>query len=155
MSDIETQRTLLAPAFLPVEDEAPEHPAETEHLADHAPAPSEAVPPGAPLADVLADGLARRGWHVDYRWTTFDSHAFDARRTDNRYDVEVKLLDGPHEEGRGLWRITAKRRTGFFARWWPGRSDPAEHALLRRHIDEALAADGRVAEGGDWTPDAM
>ncbi len=154
MSAPETHRALLAPAFLPVdEDEAtPEAPLQ-EELADHwPPAPAEPVPPGAPLADLLAEGLARRGWHVDYRWTTFDGHAMDARRQDNRYDVELKLLDGPQDEGRGLWLITAKRRTGFFARWLPGRGDPNEHALLRLHIDEILAADERAAspEGATW-----
>jgi hypothetical protein len=94
----------------------------------------------------------RRGWHIDYRWATYDGYAMDARRVDNRYDVEVKLLDTPHEEGRGLWLITAKRRTGFFSRWLPGRSDPAEHALLRTHIDETLAADKRSDEGDARAP---
>ncbi len=150
----ENYRVLTAPAFLPEPEEEVTHEGVEEALADSAPPPAEAVPPGAPLADLVAEGLGRRGWHIDYRWTTFDGYAMDARRADNRYDVEIKLLDTPHEEGRGLWRITAKRRTGFFSRWLPGRSDPAEHALLRTHIDETLASDPRSQESdapASWT----
>jgi hypothetical protein len=157
--DALTHRTLLAPALLPrprAEDtndartEGPDGPNDGDG-AEAANAPAEPVPPGEPLAEILVEGLKRRGWAVDYRWTTYDGHAFDARRRDNRYDVEVKCLDTEATEGRGLWLVTAKRRTGFFRRFFQGRSDPAEHRLLRLHIDECLAGDPRtVAEGSEW-----
>lgn len=156
--DALTHRTVLAPALLPAPetddaDNAGDAPDESAGAPeDERPsAPEEVAPLGEPLAELLVEGLRRRGWTVDYRWTTFDGHAFDARRQDNRYDVELKCLDTEATEGRGLWLVTAKRRTGFFKRFFQGRSDPAEHRLLRLHIDECLAGDPRTVSGAsDW-----
>jgi len=163
-----THRTLLAPGLLPHAEE------EDEATSDEAASAQTAVepePPGRPLADLLAEGLKRRGWTVEYRWTTYDGHAFDAKRKDIRYDVEVTCLDekvpdavvkaatvvGAAEEvaGEGLWLVAAKRRTGFFKHFFQGRSDPAEHTLLRLHIDECLAGDPRtVGEARSWQTEA-
>ena len=139
MSDILTHKELVAPAFLPEED-APEKPRKREEK-----------PLGEELADALVAGLERRGWTIEYRWTTYDGHAFDARRKDIRYDVEVKSLDrGPREGWTGHWALTATRRSGLFKRLWPGRYDADEHALLRLHLDEVLAGDPRIASSGVW-----
>ncbi|MFO0747055.1 MAG: hypothetical protein U1F43_15535 [Myxococcota bacterium] len=108
----------------------------------------EAVPPGQIMADLVAGGLAQRGWKVEYRWTTYSAHAFDAQRADTRYDVEVTLVDADS----GAWTIVAKPRTGFFKRVFSSKVDANEHALLRHDIDAALAADARIASGG-WAVD--
>ncbi len=163
-----THRTLLAPGMLPHAEE--ENEATSEEGASAKPG-VEPEPPGGPLAELLVEGLKRRGWSVEYRWTTYDGHAFDAKRKDIRYDVEVRCLDerlpaavvkaaevlGATEEvaGEGLWLVSAKRRTGFFKHLFQGRSDPAEHSLLRLHIDECLAGDPRtVGEMRNWQTEA-
>ncbi len=107
----------------------------------------ETNPPGEALADMIARGLQRRGWTVDYRWTTYVGHALDARRGEHRYDVEVALLDADKGEDAGRWLVTAKRRTGFFKRMFRGGVDPAEQVLLRHDVDATLAADPRSAGG--------
>jgi len=149
-----THRALIAPAFLPEQDEAsdgdaaePKAPAPPEALADN----GEELPPGQPLAELLEHGLAARGWQVKYRWATYTGHAFDARRGEQRYDVEIALLDREADAGRGGWLVVAKRRTGFFRRLFKFEVDPAEHALLRHDIDAALESDARSAGGeGAW-----
>jgi hypothetical protein len=153
---VPTQRMVIAPSFLPgyePPDGAPEPDA-----AAPPPQPSDALPavtsasdtppPGGALAELIAMGLVARGWAVEYRWTTYEGHALDARRGDHRYDVELALADAE----QGTWRVSAKRRSGFFKRIFQGGVDPAEHALLRRDIDAALETDGRT-RGGDaaWT----
>lgn len=150
-----THRALLAPAFLP------DHAESEASIEQHEEAPGEAAPgegatatagdegqpapPGLALADLLAHGLVAHGWQVSYRWTTYVGHALDARRGEQRYDVEVALLDKEADKGTGRWLVTAKRRTGFFRRLLKREVDPAEHALLRHDIDATLAADPRTA----------
>lgn len=139
MSEVLTHKVVVAPAFLPAEEE---------------PATPKDGPLGEALADALVAGLTRRGWTVEYRWTTYDGHAFDARRTELRYDVEVTSLDrGPREEWTGRFSLSAKRRTGLFKRLWPGRYDADEHALLRLNLDEALAGEPRVESSEPWSPE--
>lgn len=135
-----TVLTITSPAILELEDET--GPRRNEQ--------GEPIPAGAILADVIAAALAREGWSVDYRWTTYDSNALDARRGDNRYDVEVALTD----RDNARWRITAKRRVGLLRWVFAGRGDPAELALLQRHIDLALATDTRVTHVGAWQVEA-
>lgn len=153
-----THRALIAPAFLPeqegvdgVNERAAGAEAPTEALADN----GEALPPGLPLAELLEQGLRARGWQIKYRWATYTGHAFDARRGEQRYDVELALLDTEADAGRGAWLIVAKRRTGLFRRLFKSETDPAEHALLRHDIDATLAADPRTAEATRaWTTEA-
>jgi len=166
-----TYRTLLAPAFLPQEDGEEGGESSPGEEANEKPA-TEPEPLGGALAELLVEGLKRRGWTVEYRWTTYDGHAFDAKRKDIRYDVEVRCLDEKLPEtavkaaavldateavtGEGLWSVSAKRRTGFFKNFFQGRSDPAEHTLLRLHIDECLAGDPRtVGVASDWQTEAQ
>ena len=153
-----THRALLAPAFLPDQEESGDSIEEHEQAAaeatpgegatDAAGDEGQPAPPGQALADLLAHGLVAHGWDVSYRWTTYVGHALDARRGEQRYDVEVALLDRESDKGTGRWLITAKRRTGFFRRLLKREIDPAEHALLRHDIDATLAADPRTAGGG-------
>lgn len=146
MSEL-THKVLVAPGFLPTEEEREKR-------------DKDAGPLGEELANLLAAGLEARGWRVDYRWTTFEGHAFDARRKEQRYDVEVTSLDtsatlgkdGPRapDAWQGHWGLAAKRRSGLFSRFWSKRYDESEHALLRLHLDEVLAAEARVAASGEW-----
>lgn len=154
-----THRALIAPVFLPEQDEGAEG---AEGAKEGAAGPAEALadngeplPPGLPLAELLEQGLCARGWRIPYRWATYTGHAFDARRGEQRYDVELALLDTEADAGRGAWLIVAKRRTGLFRRLFKSETDPAEHALLRHDIDAALAADPRTAEGlRPWVTEA-
>ena len=127
---------VASPELAEIEDKS--GPRQNEH--------GEPIPPGALLTDRLQAALANTGWNVDYRWTTYDGHAFDARRGDNRYDVEVTLLD--RETAR--YRVIAKPRVGLLRRVFKGRLDPAEHKLLRVEIDRALLADGRIQVVTTW-----
>ncbi len=161
-----THLEIVAPAFLPPEQEENEPGTEAVVELEVAEVAEPAVrqggeadpanemaegPPGLEFAVVLAEGLTRRGWTVEYRWTTYDGHAFDARRKDLRYDVEVRSLDrGPREAWTGRWLLTAKRRSGLFKRLWPGRYDADEHGLLRLNLDETLAGETRVVTRGTW-----
>lgn len=133
-----TKLTLTSLAILEAEDEAGARVNES----------GEAVPPGQVLADLVANGLTSAGWKVEYRWTTYTSHAFDAQRAENRYDVEVALVE--RESAR--WTVTAKPRVGLLKRVFAAKLDPAEHELLRIDIDRALGADSRVTSSG-WTVD--
>lgn len=128
--------SVTSPAILELEDEV--GPRRNDQ--------GEPIPAGAILAELLATALQREGWRVDYRWTTYNSNALDARRGDNRYDVEVALAD----RDAGRWTISAKRRVGLLKRVFSGRVDPAELLLLQRHIDLALAADERITPVGAW-----
>lgn len=146
-----THKVLVAPGFLPTEEEREKR-------------DQDAGPLGEELANVLAAGLEARGWRVEYRWTTFEGHAFDARRKEHRYDVEVTSLDTaatltrtgprPPDAWQGHWALVAKRRSGLFFRFWSKRYDANEHALLRLHLDEALSAEARVAAAGEWRSEA-
>lgn len=137
MSDrLPTKLILSSPSILEVEDEM------GERINDS----GEAIPPGQILADTLASGLSAAGWKVEYRWTTYATHAFDAQRADNRYDVEVGLSDRDHAR----WSVTAKPRVGLLKRVFSGKLDPAEHELLRLDIDRVLATDSRVTPNGSW-----
>lgn len=150
MSEL-THKVVVAPGFLPTEEEREER-------------GSDAEPLGEELVGLLVAGLERRGWRVEYRWTTFEGHAFDARKKTQRYDVELTSLDtsttltaeGPWapEAWAGRWLLVAKRRTGLFSRWLSKRYDADEHALLRLHLDEVLAEESRVAAGGVWWSEA-
>lgn len=169
-----THRVFIAPAFLPDTDSdesaraddtvgandasgaaAPEAAPNAE--SDDAPpnvAPAgEPKPAGEGLADLLVAGLAARGWTIEYRWATYQGHAFDARRGEHRYDVEVDLLDKPGDT-TGRWLLTAKRRTGLFKRIFQGGVDPAEQEMLRRDLDTVLAADGRITGEPIWVDEA-
>lgn len=146
-----THRHVIAPAFLPESDDDAAL-ADTQ-VQTPTSLPTDPSVPGLALADLLAAGLARRGWNVDYRWTTYQGNALDARRDTRRYDVEVALKDASPEDRTGRWLITAKPRTGFFKRIFKDEQDPAEHELLRRDIDATLASDPRTSAGGPdvWT----
>lgn len=161
MSEDLTHRALIAPAFVErgegvaTSDEGPEEAPGFAKPTRTPVAPGESNPQGEVLADLIARGLQRRGWTVDYRWTSYVGHALDARRGEHRYDVEVALLDGDKGDDSGRWLVTAKRRTGFFKRMFKGGVDPAEQVLLRHDIDAALAADPRSAGGpGEWVEEA-
>lgn len=150
MSEL-THKVLVAPGFLPTEEEWEKR-------------DKDAGPLGEELANLLAAALEARGWHVEYRWTTYEGHAFDARRKEQRYDVELTSLDTsttlskegprPRELWQGRWVLTAKRRSGLFFRFWSKRYDADEHALLRLHLDEALAGEAKVAAAGEWWAEA-
>lgn len=136
MNDILTHDVVVAPGFLPDVDDEPK------------PGPELCKS----LADALVAGLERRGWRIEYRWDTYEGVAFDARRQERRYDVEVSSLDrGPREDWRGRWLVVAKPRSGFFRRLWAARYDADEHALLRLNLDEVLAGDARVESHGPWS----
>jgi|GEM_PF-1518569 len=161
MSTELTHRELIAPGFAPRSDALEPDGIGGAEPSDAAPptrtaiAPGEVNPAGEALADVIARGLQRRGWTVDYRWTTYQGHALDARRGEHRYDVEVLLLDGDKGDDAGRWLVTAKRRTGFFKRVFKGGVDPVEQVLLRSDVDAVLAADPRSAGGaGEWLQEA-
>ena len=161
MSEPPTHRVFIAPAFLPEQDDdevgagaSPEPSAETPDAAPPEVAPdAEPKPAGEPLADLIVAGLIGRGWTVEYRWATYQGHAFDARRGEHRYDVEIDLLDAPGDM-TGRWLVTAKRRTGLFKRIFQGGVDPAEHEMLRRDIDGVLAADARISGEPVWVDEA-
>jgi len=131
-----TMLQVSAPAILEAEDDV------GERVNDS----GEVVPPGQIIADLLAAGLAAAGWKVEYRWSTYNTHAFDAQRADHRYDIEVGLVD----RDAARWSITAKPRVGLMKRVFAGKLDPAEHELLRLDIDRTLKADSRVTPMGDW-----
>lgn len=158
MSDELTHRALYAPGFAPKSEEAEADAPEPEDEALPEPeraAPGETNPPGELLADVLQRGLQRRGWAVEYRWTTFAGHALDAKKGEHRYDIEVALLDADKGDDAGRWLVTAKRRTGLFKGLFKTGLDPAEHAVLRHDIDAVLAADTRSAGSPDaWVSES-
>lgn len=135
---IPTTLTITAKALTDLEAEAP------PKIDDR----GERAPPGELVADLVATGLAARGWKVAYRWTTFTSHAMDAQRKKDRYDVEVSLVDAE----RGAYSLSAKPRVGFFQRVFASKVDASELALLRMDIERALADDARVVPG-TWAED--
>lgn len=143
---IPTLRVVVAPSFVPGHEPAGDEEQAASVTPDElaavpeVPGGDEPSPAGGALADLIAAGLMKRGWVVEYRWTTYEGHALDARRGEHRYDVEVVLDDAE----QGAWKVRATRRTGFFKRIFKGGVDPAEHELLRRHIDEVVAADART-----------
>jgi hypothetical protein len=138
MSDnLSTQLTVTAPELMEAEDKHGPH--KNEH--------GEPIPPGNYLTDALQSGLSAAGWKCEFRWATFNSHAFDAQRGDHRYDVEVTLVD----PASARYTVTAKPRVGFFKRVFSsGKPDPNEHALLRLAIDQVLAGDARITVTGGW-----
>ena len=140
--DLLSHVTFTAPAFL--DDVPPEVPAPaqdpagaTGEPADTAPGPAEAVPPGERLARALEAALASRGWATPYRWATPYGHAFEARRAEHRYDLEI----APVDLALGSWLVTAVPRRGLFRRFFGGGVDREEHALLLAHLRSALALD--------------
>jgi hypothetical protein len=138
----------LAPAFAPTRDEDEDDAHEAESDLDP-PAPSEAAahePPGSALMARIADGLRARGWRCDYTWATYRGHGLDARRVKRRYDLELWLADP--EEGR--WELSAEPRRGLFRKLFQQKPDPAEHALLRLNIDEALEDIPEVSRASPW-----
>ena len=132
-----TLLTVTAPALVQAEDDAgvkrnPE---------------GEVLPPGELLADIVHAELGQSGWKVEYRWTTYSAHAFDAQRGDNRYDIEVTLRD--HDAAR--YTISARPRPGLMRRIFAGRIDHTEMQLLRMHIDTAIAKDARISVEVPWS----
>jgi len=159
MSEDLTHRALFAPGFVERgEGVAPGEAGEALEVAAPsrtANVPGEPVPQGEALADMIARGLQRRGWTVEYRWTSYVGQALDARRGEHRYDVEVALLDADKGDDSGRWLVTAKRRTGFFKRMFKGGVDPAEQILLRHDVDAVLASDPRSAGGpSEWVEES-
>lgn len=126
--------TFLAPDF--------EEPTARMH-ADDAPTPAkgEPHPAGADMTRFLDARLAAQGWEVLNRWTTPYGHAFDVKRTNRRYDVEVQMIDGDTER----YLVTAIRRRGL-VRWFKGPANTDEHALLLTHLRGVLTSDPRVHE---------
>jgi hypothetical protein len=106
------------------------------------------APPGARLLAELAEGLRGLGWAVDYQWATYRGHALDARRIKRRYDVEVWLCD---PEG-ARWELSAEPRRGLFRRLFTKAPDPAEVALLRLHLEDALSRLADVRDVSPWQP---
>ncbi len=134
-----TLLVFTSPELLEIDDE--HGPRRDEH--------GEPVPPGSLIADRLQAALTLAGWKCEFRWTTYNSHALDAQRGDNRYDVEVALAD----RDTARWTISAKPRVGLLRRVFAGRIDTQELTLLHLHIDQmlqALAADGRVTVVAPW-----
>jgi len=129
-----THVTFTAPEFDPQTE--PKPPGD-----EPAPDPGEPTPRGREMAHLVERGLAAQGWEVLNRWTTPYGHAFDCKRTDRRYDVEVQLVDV--EAAR--WLVSAVARRGLLRRML-GSENSEEHALLLTHLRGVLAGDARLQE---------
>ncbi|TNF33047.1 MAG: hypothetical protein EP329_08770 [Deltaproteobacteria bacterium] len=129
-----THVTFLAPDF--------EEPAPPRHAGDEPePEVREPVPPGRDMARFLDRTLGERGWEVLNRWTTPYGHAFDVRRTKQRYDIEIQRVEGDEER----WLVSAVPRRGLIP-WGKRVKDSDEHTLLLTHLRGLLAQDPRIAE---------
>jgi hypothetical protein len=109
------------------------------------PQPDGPVPLGKPFARRLDAAVQASGWHVDYRWSTDYSHAFDARRQKDRFDVMVELLD----EDTGHYKVTVSPRTGLFAKMFGKGTSLNELRRLALDVHSVLGNDPDV-EGVLW-----
>lgn len=145
-------REVSAPEFLPATEE--DHELGPEEGVRPSISPESQEPLGKPLADFLISYLRQLGWTIDYAWPTFRGHAFEAKRTNNRYDVEIESLEielAP-EMREGLWRLKAAPRTGLLQKLFRRQKvDLDELQLLHMNLDAALLR-ANVAEQS-WHPE--
>ena len=98
-------------------------------------------PPGGPLAELVARGLAERGYVVSDRDSTDYSHTFTVRSGERRYFAMIGVAD----DGDREWLLFLQESPSLLARLF-GRRDEGDHLRLLRAVHDCLIGDPRIAE---------